>query len=96
MKDFYVYIMASKSKTLYIGMTNDLQRRVYEHKHKLIEGFTSKYNIDQLVYFEMLPGAQSAITREKQLKTWLRIRKIELIESGNPYWSDLSTGWFDH
>jgi putative endonuclease len=91
---YYVYIMTNKSKTLYTGMTNDLLRRVYEHKNKLVKGFTEKYNINKLVYFEITNDAYSAIVREKQIKGWLREKKISLIESMNPEWNDLSEEWY--
>ncbi len=94
MRQYYVYIMTNRSKTLYTGVTNDLMRRVYEHKNKMVEGFTKKYNINRLVYFEETSDVQSAITREKQIKGWLRSKKIALIESKNPEWKDLSEGWF--
>ncbi len=94
MKQYYVYIMTNRSKTLYTGVTNDLMLRVYEHKNKMVEGFTKKYNITRLVYFEETNDIQSAITREKQIKGWLRSKKIALIESVNPKWKDLSEGWF--
>ncbi len=94
MKQYYVYIMTNRSKTLYTGVTNDLMRRIYEHKNKMVEGFTKKYNITRLVYFEETNDIQSAITREKQIKGWVRIKKITLIESVNPKWEDLSEGWF--
>ena len=87
--------MASRSKTLYVGMTSDLMRRVYEHKHKLIPGFTSQYNIHRLVYFEVIPDAKSAIAREKQIKAWSRAKKVALIESVNPVWDDLSEEWYE-
>lgn len=98
MKQYYIYIMTNKSKacpeqsrrTLYTGVTSNLQRRVYEHKNKLSEGFTKKYNITKLIYFEMTNNVESAITREKQIKGWLRSKKIALIESVNPEWKDLS------
>lgn len=90
MKNYYVYIMTNKSKTLYTGVTNDLTRRVYEHKHKLIPGFTQKYNITKLVYYEETSDVHAAIAREKQIKGWLREKKINLIESMNPNWVDLS------
>jgi putative endonuclease len=90
MKNYYVYIMTNKSKTLYTGVTNDLTRRVYEHKHKLIPGFTQKYNITKLVYYEETSDIHAAIAREKQIKGWLREKKINLIESMNPNWVDLS------
>jgi putative endonuclease len=90
LKQYFVYILASKSRTLYIGVTNDLHRRLYEHKHKLGLGFTSKYNVNRLVYYEWTEDVNAAIAREKELKGWLRARKIELIESINPVWDDLS------
>ena len=84
---YYVYIMTNKANTvLYIGMTNDIKRRVYEHKNKLIEGFTAKYNINKLVYFESTNDVNSAIEREKVLKKWARIKKINLIEMQNSAW----------
>ena len=86
--------MTNKSRTLYIGVTNDLIRRVYEHKNKLINGFTSKYNIQYLVYYETTSSIHSAIEREKQIKGWLRAKKIALIDSGNHEWKDLSEEWF--
>ncbi len=86
--------MTNRSKTLYIGVTNDLQRRVYEHKNKLLEGFTKKYNLTKLVYYEIRNDISDAITREKQLKGWLRSKKIVLIESVNKNWIDLSEEWF--
>ena len=89
-KEYYVYIMTNKSRTLYTGVTNNLMRRVGEHKQKLIPGFTSKYNITMLVYYESTPDIHLAIAREKQIKGWLRARKIALIESNNPEWKDLS------
>jgi putative endonuclease len=92
MKDYYVYIITNKSKTLYTGVSNNLTRRVYEHKHKLVEGFTKKYNIGKLVYFEVFNNVDDAIRREKQIKGWLRKKKITLIESINPQWKDLSDG----
>ena len=90
MKKFFVYILASKKNgTLYVGMTSDLSMRVYQHKTKTFDGFTRKYNVDKLVYFEEIPDAVSAITREKQLKKWKRKWKLELIEKINPEWEDL-------
>ena len=89
-----MYIMTNNSKTLYTGVTNNLERRVFEHKHGTVRGFTKKYNIDQLVHYESCPDINGAINREKQIKGWLRIKKIELIESVNPEWKDLSYGWF--
>ena len=92
---YYVYILASRSRNLYIGVTNDLERRVYEHKKKLVPGFTAKYNIDRLVHFEATDDVNVAISREKQIKGWLRTKKISLIESMNPTWDDLSARWFE-
>jgi len=92
MGQYYVYIMTNRSDTLYTGVTNDLQRRVYEHKYKLVEGFTKKYNLTRLVYHETTGDVASAIRREKQIKGWLRAKKIALIESINPHWRDLSEG----
>jgi putative endonuclease len=90
MKQYYVYILASKRNgTLYIGVTNDIVRRVYEHKNKLIEGFTKKYNIDILVYFEPYNDIRLAIVREKRMNAWKREWKIKLIEEQNPEWKDL-------
>ena len=87
---YFVYIMTNKSGTLYTGVTNNLERRIYEHKHHLVKGFTNKYNIDKLVYFEETNDINAAISREKQIKGWLRKKKIALIESMNPDWKDLS------
>jgi len=81
--------MSNNSKTLYIGVTNNLIRRVYEHKNKMVDGFTKKYNLTKLVYYEMTNDAESAIRREKQLKNWHREWKINLIESINKEWKDL-------
>ncbi len=94
MKHYYVYIMTNKSRTLYTGVTNNLERRMYEHKNKLVPGFTSKYNITQLVYYEETNDVQVALAREKQIKGWLRSKKIALIESVNPQWKDLSLEWY--
>ncbi|HEY7118951.1 MAG TPA: GIY-YIG nuclease family protein [Tepidisphaeraceae bacterium] len=90
MREFFVYILFNHSRTLYIGVTNDLVRRVYEHQHKLVGGFTSRYNITQLAYYENYPTALAAIEREKQLKGWKRDKKVALIEGANPHWGDLS------
>jgi putative endonuclease len=94
-KQYYVYIMASKTGTIYTGVTNDMSRRVYEHKHGLIPGFTKKYGVTKLVYYESGSDINSAITREKQIKGWLRKKKVALVESINPGWIDLSAGWYD-
>ena len=90
MRQYYVYILASsKNGTLYIGVTSDLIRRVYEHKQGFISSFTKKYKVHKLVYFETTPDINAAITREKQLKKWQRQWKIDLIEKHNPNWKDL-------
>ncbi len=93
-RNFYVYIMAGNFRTLYTGVTNNLERRVLQHKRKLVPGFTSKYNINRLVHFETFGDIRAAIAREKQIKGWLRAKKVALIVSHNPTWSDLSQGWF--
>lgn len=93
-KTYYVYIMASASRTLYTGVTNNLERRVLEHRRKLLQGFTSRYNINRLVYFEMFGEILDAIAREKQIKGWRRMKKIALIESANRDWKDLSADWY--
>jgi putative endonuclease len=90
-----VYILASDGHALYVGVTNNLQRRVFEHQHKLMPGHTQKYNISRLVYFETTPNINAAITREKQIKGWTRAKKIALIELKNSAWADLSAGWFE-
>ena len=95
MKQYYVYIMTNRSRTLYTGVTSDLARRAYEHKQKLVPGFTAKYRIAQLVYFEVTQDIHAAIAREKQIKGWLRAKKVALIESANPEWKDLSVGWYE-
>jgi len=95
MKQYYVYIMTNSSRTLYTGVTDDLVRRVYEHKNKLIKGFTQKYNITRLVYYEITSDVKAAIQREKQIKGWLRKKKIALIEAANPEWKDLSEEWYE-
>lgn len=92
-KTYYVYILASESGTLYIGVTNDLERRVSEHKLKLIDGFTSKYGCHRLIYYEDYNNISQAIIREKQLKNWNRKKKQDLIRTINPHWKDLSQEW---
>ncbi|MCK4452863.1 GIY-YIG nuclease family protein [candidate division WOR-3 bacterium] len=90
-KQYYVYILTNKSnKVLYIGVTNNLIRRIFEHKNKLVEGFTKKYNLKKLIYYESTNHVQDAIKREKQLKNWHRDWKINLIDQFNPEWQDLS------
>ena len=94
MKTYYVYILASnRNGTLYTGVTNNLERRMYEHKNDLIRGFTAKYHIHQLVYYEQLNDINIALQREKQLKKWNRKWKLELIEKINPSWKDLADNW---
>ena len=95
MKNYYVYIIAGKSGTLYVGITSNIKKRVYEHKNRLIPGFTDKYGIDRLLYFEAMTDVSSAIKREKQIKAWRREKKVKLIDSLNPQWKDLSEDWYD-
>lgn len=90
MKNYYIYILASKTGTLYIGVTNNLERRIYEHKHKLIPGFTEKYNINRLMYYQEFDDIEQAIEVEKKIKGWSRQKKIELIKTMNPDIKDLS------
>jgi len=94
MANFYVYILSNKLKgVLYIGLTNELERRLEEHKGKILKGFTQKYNIDKLVYFEEFDTYDEAFIRERRLKKWNRSWKIDLIGKENPGWNDLSTEW---
>ena len=92
-KIYFVYLLASKSRRLYVGVTSNLERRLYEHKHKLVDGFTKSYNIDRLVFFESTSDVRVAIEREKEIKKWRREKKIALIEAMNPIWNDLSEAW---
>jgi putative endonuclease len=92
-KRYYVYIMASRSLTLYTGVTGDLFHRVLQHKCGEIEGFTKRYRIDRLVYYDTFNYVNSAIAREKQVKAWTRAKRIDLIKSMNPTWQDLAEGW---
>ena len=92
---YFTYIMASRSHTLYIGVTGDLRKRMFQHKWKEHESFTARYNCDRLVWFERYQDVRNAIGREKELKGWRRSRKIALIESVNPAWIDLSRDWYD-
>ena len=94
MKTYYVYIMASTSRTLYTGVTNNLERRVLQHRHKASAGFTERYNINRLVYYETFGDVRAAIAREKQVKAWTRAKRVALIESMNRDWKDLSDGWY--
>ena len=94
MNDYYVYILTNSSnKVMYIGITNNLERRVFEHKHKLIDGFTKRYHVHRLVFYEQTSDVNAAIAREKQLKGWVREKKNRLVESQNPQWKDLSEEW---
>ena len=92
-KLYYVCIMASRSRTLYTGVTNSMYRRAMQHKKGEIEGFTRKYHINRLVYYEVFKYVTSAIAREKQVKAWTRAKRLALIESTNPTWQDLAEGW---
>jgi putative endonuclease len=92
---YFTYIMASRSHTLYVGVTGDLHKRVFEHKWREHDGFTEKYNCDRLVWFEVYHDVHRAIAREKQLKGWRREKKIALIQNMNSAWVDLSREWYD-
>ena len=94
MKVYYVYFMSNESKMLYAGVTGNLQHRVAQHKKKLIHGFTAQYNLFKLVYSEEFSDVREAIAREKQVKGWLRSRKVALVESENPTWNDLAADWY--
>jgi putative endonuclease len=93
MKVSYVYILAGASRVLYVGVTSDLERRVAQHKAKLVSGFVKKYNVTELVYFEVHGDIRGAIAREKQIKGWRRSKKTDLITANNPTWKDLGAGW---
>jgi putative endonuclease len=95
MHEYYVYIMSNKSRMIYTGVTNDLERRVHEHKTKLIPGFTSHYGLDKLIFYESTNDVTAAIEREKEIKGWVRRKKTALINSINPEWKDLSKDWYD-
>jgi putative endonuclease len=91
---YYVYLLTNwNNKVMYIGVTNNLERRIYEHKNKLIKGFTEKYNVNKLVYFEETQDINVAIEREKEIKRWRRDKKNKLVNLVNPKWDDLSSGW---
>jgi putative endonuclease len=90
MKKYYVYVMTNRTRTLYVGVTGDLERRILEHKQKLVPGFTSKYNITELVWFQDFDDVQQAIEAEKRIKAWRRSKKIALVEEANPQWLDLA------
>jgi predicted GIY-YIG superfamily endonuclease len=91
--DFFVYIVASPGRTIYIRVTNNLERRMWEHRQRSDGGFTARYNVTRLVWFEMFSRIDDAIAREKQLKGWGRAKKVALVEAVNPNWADLSSGW---
>jgi len=91
MRQYFVYIAASPSRTLYVGVTNDLERRIFEHKHKLVQGFASRYGVTRLVHMETFANVDDAIAREKELKGWRREKKIALIERQNSRWWDLKS-----
>jgi len=93
-RSYFAYIMASKSRTLYAGVTNDVRKRSFDHKQKTHNGFTAKYNCNRLVWFQEFANVGEAIQREKELKGWIRAKKIALVESTNPTWQDLSAPWF--
>lgn len=94
-KRYYVYILASRSLNLYTGVTSNLKRRVHEHKSGLVEGFTTKYRIERLVYIQEFPTAREAIACEKRIKSWRREKKLALIRASNPGWLDLADDWYD-
>jgi len=94
-KGYFVYIMSSQRRVLYVGISSNLPRRVWQHKTGALEGFTWKYKVSQLVYYECFRNVRDAIHREKEIKGWMRQKKIALIESVNPDWKDLSVGWFN-
>ena len=94
MKCYYVYIMTNQSRTLYVGVTNDLEHRVRQHKSRCIEGFTAQYNCTWLAWYEEFTDINQAIACEKRIKGWTRAKKIALIEQMNPRWEDLADGWF--
>ncbi|MDR3735617.1 MAG: GIY-YIG nuclease family protein [Acidobacteriaceae bacterium] len=93
-RTFFVYIVASRSRTLYLGFTNDLHRRVWEHKNKIRDGFSANYNCDRLVWYESFALAVEGIPREKQIKRWNRAKKLALIAAMNPAWIDLAEEWY--
>ncbi|WGH75745.1 GIY-YIG nuclease family protein [Tenacibaculum tangerinum] len=93
---YYVYIITNKKDgVLYIGVTNNLERRIFEHKNKIVKGFSSKYNLDKLIYFEKYQLIEEAIKREKNMKKWKRVWKINLVVKGNPNWDDLAKNWYN-
>jgi putative endonuclease len=93
MGQYFVYVLTNRSRTLYAGVTRDLERRLYEHRHEQIPGFTTRYNATRPVYCETTSDVRSAISREKQIKSWRREKKIALIQAANPTWKDLGSSW---
>jgi putative endonuclease len=94
MKNYFVYLLTNKNhRVMYVGVTSDLERRIFEHKNKMIEGFTARYNVDKLVYFEQTSDVHAALNREKEIKKWRREKKNNLVASINPRWLDLSEEW---
>jgi putative endonuclease len=91
---YFVYILASRSGVLYVGSSSDLTRRMYQHVHGLIPGFTKSYRVDRLVWWDATPNAGAAVEREREIKAWRREKKVELIEATNPGWIDLAADWF--
>ena len=91
---YFVYILSSRSRVLYIGVTNDLAKRLWQHKNHVFAGFSAEYNVTRLVHFEETSDVREAIAREKEIKRWRREKKVALIESMNPHWNDLSEGWY--
>ena len=94
MRDYYVYILGSQTGTLYVGMTNNIKRRIHEHKTHCMPGFTDQYQVIQLLYVERLNNPTAAIAREKQIKHWRREKKVKLIDQANPQWLDLAADWY--
>ncbi len=92
---YCVYIMSSTTRVLYAGSTSDLLRRTYQHKHGVLPGFTRRYKVTRLVYYDCTPNAAAAVARERQIKGWTREKKVRLIEAGNAGWIDLAAGWFE-
>ena len=92
-RTYYVYVMSNRSQTLYVGVTNDLERRVFEHRNPMQPTFTSRYHITRLVYFEPFSDVRDAIEREKRIKGWTRAKKLALVEDSNPTWQDLAEEW---
>jgi putative endonuclease len=93
-KQYYVYILTNATRTLYVGVINNLERRIWEHKNKAVDGFTSKYNVNWLVWFAETNDVREAIATEKKIKGWVRAKKVALIEEMNPQWRDLSLDWY--